>query len=198
MMLDYGQISRGRHVRIGWFAQVEVFFCVPVEWYKVVNGKWVFHDWAVITPFIYVDDDISVPTGRTVYGFPKALARVTPSASKWITDPVAPVTLARVETAVFPELYQGRRLEFAVLPGGAARRTDVELPGAARHAQPHCALGCRIESRAGDGGLRPRRDVAGPGDADFSHQPRDQSAFVPEMLRPPRHRPSRRVARASS
>lgn len=112
-ILDYGQITAGM-TNIGWFAQVEVFFCVPVEWYKVVNGKWVFHDWAVITPFIYVDDDISVPQGRTIYGFPKALGRVTPAASRWLTDPVAPVTLAQVETSVFPELYQGKRLESRV------------------------------------------------------------------------------------
>jgi len=89
-ILNYGQISEVV-TALGWFAQVEVFFCVPVEWYKVVNGKWVFYDWAVITPFIYVDDDISVPTGRGVYGFPKALAKITPSKSQWMTDPVAPI-----------------------------------------------------------------------------------------------------------
>lgn len=111
-MLDYGQITEATN--FGWYAQVEVFFAVPVEWYKVVNGKWVFHDWAVITPFIYVDDDFSVPLGRTVYGFPKALARVTAAGSRWVKDPVAPVTLMQVETAVFPELYKGRRLESRV------------------------------------------------------------------------------------
>ncbi|MEQ8660823.1 MAG: hypothetical protein RLW62_08400, partial [Gammaproteobacteria bacterium] len=110
-MLDYGQISEAV---LGWFAQVEVFFCVPVEWYKVVNGRWTFHDWAVITPFIYVDDDFSVPMGRLVYGFPKALARVKSVRNDWIRNVRAPVSLAQVETAVFSELYRGKDLEMRV------------------------------------------------------------------------------------
>jgi len=109
-LLDYGQISEMVD-SVGWFAQTEVYFGIPVEWYLFVNGKWVFHDWAVLTPFIYVDDDFSVPLGRSVFGFPKTLAKVTKTASDWLRDPVAPVTLARVETRVFPELYKKRRLE---------------------------------------------------------------------------------------
>jgi len=64
-ILDYSQISE-LVTPSGWFAQVEVYFGVPVEWYKVARGKWVFHDWAVLTPYIFVDDDFSVPLGRTV------------------------------------------------------------------------------------------------------------------------------------
>ncbi len=114
-LLDYGQISEmEKESSIGWFAQTEVYFGVPVEWYQVVNGKWVFRDWAVITPFIYVDDDFSVPLGRTVFGFPKTLAHVTKAASDWLRDPFAPVTLARVKTLVFPELYKGMPLKSRV------------------------------------------------------------------------------------
>ncbi|MEP7354451.1 MAG: hypothetical protein ABI824_14590, partial [Acidobacteriota bacterium] len=113
MVLDYGQLSEAVG-RIGWFSQLEVFFSVPVEWYKLVNGNWVFHDWAVITPYIFVNDRFSVPLGRTVYGFPKILATVTGKPNQWIKDPLAPVTLARVETEVFPEAYQGKRLESRV------------------------------------------------------------------------------------
>jgi hypothetical protein len=108
-ILDYGQIAETIKP-LGWFAQVEVFFCVPVEWYRVINGKWLFHDWAVFTPYIYVSDDFSVPMGRMVYGFPKALARLTKPTGRWVSDAAAPVTLAHVETAVFPELYEGRRV----------------------------------------------------------------------------------------
>ncbi len=110
MVLDYGQVAEAV-TRIGWFAQLEVFFSVPVEWYKRVNGQWVFQGWAVITPYVFVNDSFSVPLGRTVYGFPKILAQVTPATSEWIQDPLAPVTLARVETAVFPEAYAGAGLE---------------------------------------------------------------------------------------
>jgi hypothetical protein len=112
-LLDYGEISEMEQ-SVGWFAQTEVYFGVPVEWYQVVNGRWTFRDWAVITPFIFVDDDFSVPLGRMVFGFPKTLAKVTRTASEWLRDPASPVTLARVKTMVFPELYKGRRLESKV------------------------------------------------------------------------------------
>ena len=49
-------------------------FCIPIEWYKLVDGRWVFHDWAMVAPFIFVDDDLSMTLGRTVSGWPKTLA----------------------------------------------------------------------------------------------------------------------------
>lgn len=112
-LLDYGQISEMVD-SIGWFAQAEVYFGVPVEWYKLVNGKWVFHDWAVITPFIYVDDDFSAPLGRAVFGFPKTLASIVKTKSEWLQNAVGPVTVASVQTKVFPELYKGKSLEARV------------------------------------------------------------------------------------
>jgi hypothetical protein len=180
-MLDYGQISEVV-TSLGWFAQVEVFFCVPVEWYKVVNGKWVFHDWAVITPFIYVDDDISVPTGRGVYGFPKALAKITPAASQWITDPVAPVTLARVETAVFPELYQGRRLESRVFleVQRDAPMSNFQVPPDMRSPIMPWVVASNLAQALGGLG----RDAMWLAQAMriFPINPAVDSAFVPEML----------------
>ncbi len=110
MVLDYGQIAEAV-VQVGWFAQLEVFFSVPVEWYKLVNGRWVFHDWAVFTPYVFVNDTFSVPLGRTVYGFPKVLATMVATESQWVSDPVAPVTVARIETQVFPETYSDSGLE---------------------------------------------------------------------------------------
>ncbi len=110
LVLDYGQIAEAV-ARIGWFAQTEVFFMIPLEWYKLVNGKWTFHDWAVITPYVFVNDEFSVPLGRTVYGFPKVLAKVTAVPSGWVENATAPVTLARIETAVFPETYSGSEIE---------------------------------------------------------------------------------------
>ncbi len=119
-VLDYGQV--GEASGLGWFSQVEVFFAVPLEWYRFVDGRWVFHDWATITPFIYVDDNFSVPLGRTVSGFPKVLAKVTAAPSAWINNPLGPVSLARVETDVFPTAYAGQRME---------RRVFLEIDRAA-------------------------------------------------------------------
>lgn len=113
MVLDYGQVAEAVQ-RVGWFAQTEVFFMVPLEWYKLVNGSWVFHDWAVLTPYVFVDDNFSVPLGRTVYGFPKVLAKVKQTPSAWISDASAPVTLAQIETNVFPQAYVGADMETRV------------------------------------------------------------------------------------
>ena len=108
-VLDYGSVSES--AGLGWFSQTEVFFAVALDWYRKVDGRWVFHDWATITPFIYVDDNFSVPLGRTVSGFPKVLSRVTQVSSEWVRNPMAPLTLARIETEVFPAAYAGKRLE---------------------------------------------------------------------------------------
>lgn len=126
-VLDYGQVSVDV---LGWFAQIEVFFSVPVEWYKVINGRWVFHDWGVITPYIYVNDDFSVPLGRQVYGFPKTLAKIVASEDSWVTDVNAPITLAKVETAIFPELFEGRQLESRTFLEieRAAPMSNLQLP----------------------------------------------------------------------
>jgi hypothetical protein len=110
MVLDYGQVAE-EVARIGWFAQTEVFFMIPLEWYRLEAGRLVFHDWAVVTPYVFVNDDFSVPLGRTVFGFPKVLACVEQTPSQWIKDPVSPTTLARVATDVFPRTYTGAEIE---------------------------------------------------------------------------------------
>ena len=110
MVIDYGQIAQSA-TGVGWYSQIEVFFSIQVEWYKLVNGRLTFHDWGVITPYIFVTDDISVPLGRIVYGFPKGLAHMVAAPNRWVDDPMSPITLARLETAVFPGVYAGKRLE---------------------------------------------------------------------------------------
>ncbi len=110
VLLDYGRMSEAV-ARTGWFSQFEVYFGVPVEWYKRVGGEWIFHDWGVITPYIFVNDAVSVPTGRTVYGFPKVLADVDLVESRWLKNPVCPATVARIATTVFPKAFTGGDLE---------------------------------------------------------------------------------------
>lgn len=111
MMVDYGRLAEVR-MNMGWFAQKEIAFCFPVHWYKIRNGHWRFHDWAILTPFIYVDDDVSAPLGRQVYGWAKTGARFTPTLSRWMEDTRADVLKARVETMVYPEIYEGRELRW--------------------------------------------------------------------------------------
>ncbi|MDB4888496.1 MAG: hypothetical protein JWL61_351 [Gemmatimonadetes bacterium] len=110
MMLDYGSLAL-EATNLGWFSQHEIMFCIPTEWYRVERGKWVFQDWAMLTPFIFVDDDLSLNMGRTVAGWPKTYASMTPTLSAWMKDPLAPVSEATASAMVFPELYAGKRQE---------------------------------------------------------------------------------------
>jgi hypothetical protein len=128
VVLDYGQIGE-KEMRAGWFSQVEVYFGMALEWYKFDRGQWVFHDWAVITPYIFVSDSVSVPTGRCVYGFPKILSTVELTDSQWVKNPIAPTTLARISTMVFPKTYTGGNLEERVfLEIERAALTNWRLP----------------------------------------------------------------------
>src|SRR6478735_2006468 len=110
MMLDYGSLAL-EATNLGWFSQHEIMFCIPTEWYRIEKGKWVFYDWAMLTPFIFVDDDLSLNMGRTVAGWPKTLASMTPSLSTWMKDPLSPVSEATASALVFPELYAGKKQE---------------------------------------------------------------------------------------
>jgi len=55
---------------------------------------------------------------------------MTPPARQWLNDPASPVSVARVETAVFPELYEGKRMESRVFLEVArdAPASNVRLP----------------------------------------------------------------------
>jgi len=72
---DYGQMaSTSRNV--GWFSQHELAFAVPVQWHAKENGKWVFVDWAMVFPFIFVDNPLSMSGGRRIYGWSKSGVKI--------------------------------------------------------------------------------------------------------------------------
>ncbi|MFT5045983.1 MAG: hypothetical protein ACI8UP_002961 [Porticoccaceae bacterium] len=85
-ILDYGKMSI-EAANMGWVSQTEIAFCVPLRWMVKKKGEWVFHDWAVNCPFIFVDNELSMTTGREVYGWPKVLAQIDPSINQWVGDP---------------------------------------------------------------------------------------------------------------
>jgi hypothetical protein len=88
IILDYGRMST-QAARTGWISQREVAFSVPLQWNipDPSTGTPVFHDWAFASPFIFVDNELSLSTGREVYGWPKLLATLDPEAQHWINDP---------------------------------------------------------------------------------------------------------------
>jgi len=71
----------------------------------------VFHDWASVTPFIYVDGEISLSVGRTGMGWPKSLIKVTPELSGWLQEPDGLTTDIAISAQVFSEVYAGASTE---------------------------------------------------------------------------------------
>src|SRR3569833_2495303 len=111
MMLNYGGMSATNLVaqRLGWVAQHEAFFLVPLSRWRRENGKLAFKGWTSVTPFIFVDDALSMITGREVYGWPKALASIEPERPVWTTHPRSPTRLFTMSADVFHDVYAGRR-----------------------------------------------------------------------------------------
>lgn len=108
-VLNYGKMSTETE-NLGWIAQHEVLFSVPVEWYKVNEaGQLVFHDWAYVCPFIFVDNDQSLGVGREVYGWTKVRGWLQPSTNSWTSDPREPRRVLSMGTSLFPDLYAGER-----------------------------------------------------------------------------------------
>ena len=110
-VINYGKMSTETE-NLGWIAQHEVLFSVPVEMYKVDDkGRLIFHDWGYVCPFIYVDNDQSLGVGREVYGWTKVRGWLHPSTATWTADPREARRLLSLETELFPNLYTGESQE---------------------------------------------------------------------------------------
>lgn len=104
----YGKLSLAAS-NYGWLSQYEVLFSIPLIWYKRVGGQLVFHDFATVAPFIYVDNDHSMTTGREVYGWPKDRISAESTLASWMADPEANPTVASFTATTFSQLYAGSR-----------------------------------------------------------------------------------------
>lgn len=112
MVLDYGRLAPAI-TNAGWLSQREVLFGIPLEYYRVIDGEWRFQGYSYCSPFIFVDSEISLAVGRTVMGWPKQLFTFS-AGHPGIQSPRDPVTVARLSTGVFSELYTGRTLTDSV------------------------------------------------------------------------------------
>ena len=107
-IVNYGRLAP-QFSNDGWVAQNEVAFSIFLEWYKRDGDRWVFHDWATVSPFIYVDNPGSLTTGREVYGWPKTLAKLSVGLDAWVKHPHANEELLRLSTAVTPSGHVDER-----------------------------------------------------------------------------------------
>jgi hypothetical protein len=105
MVLNYGSMapSSVRAQNAGWVGQHEVTFTVPLQRWRVENGLLVFKDWATVSPFIYVDDDLSLTTGREVYGWNKAAGEIESTVPLWLTDPRAKLRQFNLSVGAYGE-----------------------------------------------------------------------------------------------
>jgi len=110
MVLHYGKMGSGTTSsarNLGWVAQNEVTFTVPLECWKKNKAnnsgheELVFTDWAGVSPFIYVDDQVSMTTGREVYGWPKTMSKVELNGNE-IRFPTEASQVFRLTTHVSP------------------------------------------------------------------------------------------------
>ncbi len=111
VILDYGRMSL-EAANMGWVSQREVAFGVPLRWLNVIDNNLQFHDWAFTSPFIFVDNELSMSTGREVYGWPKLLARLDPSISEWVRDPHGARRVFQVSTKRATQAYAGQTQEY--------------------------------------------------------------------------------------
>ncbi|MEJ2273021.1 MAG: hypothetical protein P8Y01_00350 [Woeseiaceae bacterium] len=114
-MINYGKMATESE-NLGWIAQNEILFSIPLEWYRVdAKNNLVFHDWALICPFIFVDNDMSLTTGREAYGWSKVRGWLEWVPTSWTRDPRSPRRLLSMQTEVYPELYVGAEAEARTL-----------------------------------------------------------------------------------
>jgi hypothetical protein len=79
-VVDYGQMAVTSK-NLGWFSQHELAFGVPLWCYKKEKDKWVFTDWAMVFPFIFVDNPLSMSGGRKIYGWSKSGIKIDDNLS---------------------------------------------------------------------------------------------------------------------
>lgn len=108
MVLDYGKMS-AKAANMGWISQYEVAFAIPMRWSFMQDGKLRFFDWATVCPFIFVDNELSMSTGRQVYGWPKLLVDLDPAIGEWVNDPHGVREMLCVSSRVIGKAYSGER-----------------------------------------------------------------------------------------
>lgn len=123
VILDYGRMSV-EAANMGWISQREVAFGVPLRWLNTTENGLDFHDWAFTSPFIFVDNELSMSTGREVFGWPKLLARLDPSVSEWVHDPHGSRRVFHVSTKGTSKAYAGETSEYRSLLSVHQHSTD--------------------------------------------------------------------------
>ncbi len=79
-VLNYSSVA-SNVANVGWFSQHEIAFGMPLEWYARDGDHLRFLTHALIYPYIYVDNSVSLSGGRQIYGWSKAPVKLVPTAA---------------------------------------------------------------------------------------------------------------------
>lgn len=143
---------------IGWFSQREVAFGIPLEWqHDEANGKVL--EPALVYPFIYVDNALSVASGREVYGWAKKsmhltnkpgdLRPTTPNRllSLHLENPCA-TTTKRERPQSRPRVYRGLSVPAIPLRPSGTSRVHKKPAARAQRFGNRCLQPARTRGRA--------------------------------------------------
>ncbi|HEU4731218.1 MAG TPA: acetoacetate decarboxylase family protein [Kofleriaceae bacterium] len=111
-LLNYGRMSYATETaaHYGWVSQNEVYFGVPLDWGRLVDGKWTPLGTGVVAPFIFVDQAWSIEVGREVYGWPKEPASFQREVNTWASrGPADREHLLTLATETFQTPYASER-----------------------------------------------------------------------------------------
>lgn len=116
-VVNYGSMSplMFEAQNVGWVSQDEVFFLIPLEIWRKEGRHMVFKEWACVSPFIFVNDSMSLTLGREVYGWGKVLGQIAEDRPAWMENPLAPTQVFGLRAPVFSKEYDGREEENKML-----------------------------------------------------------------------------------
>lgn len=106
LVANYGE-GFDQSLQLGAVSLTEVGFAIPVFWYRYEKGKVKLLGSAFFFPYIFVEDEWAMVTGRELYGWPKQLGWFSPSISSWIKDPNLWKSMASFSTHLNEEMWYG-------------------------------------------------------------------------------------------
>jgi hypothetical protein len=119
---------------VGWFAQREVAFGIPLIWQHRESKKDLYTvEWALTYPFIFVDTPISIASGREVYGWAKKGMRIESQLDD--PQPNAPHTLYSVYLGTSSNFSGASRKDFRSRPFMEVAQSSPLLSGRATPAE---------------------------------------------------------------
>ena len=109
LVLNYGNMSTAsiEAQNVGWVAQHEVLFLLPLQVWREEAGELVFKGFTTISPFIYVDDQFSLNVGREVYGWNKVACSIEAAVPLWMENPQSKLRQLDLGIIDFDKAYAG-------------------------------------------------------------------------------------------